>query len=95
VRGLSRVRGLVALLGDVVEHGSRAVEEVHASTAARGFAVAEWVAPSPRVRAVRAAHDLGVALSYEGVRVVTRAARSTLTLALDVAEIASPPRDAG
>lgn len=95
MRDLSRLRGLVALLGDVVEHGSRAVEEVHASAAARGFAIAEW-APhtSEHVRAIRVVHDATVAFSYESVRVVTRVVRSTASVALDVAERVAPaPRD--
>lgn len=93
MRELSRLRGLVALVSDVVEHGSRAVEEVHASTASRAFGLVE-LAPSTRahVRAVRVVHDAGVSLSYESVRFVTRGARVALCLALDVAEHVAEPR---
>ena len=36
-----RVRGLVKLAGEAVEHGSRAVERVHRATTARPFAILE------------------------------------------------------
>ncbi len=91
MRDLARLRGLLSLLADAVEHGSRAVEEVHSSSSARAFGVIELV-PSTRehVRAVRAVHDAGVALTYGGVRLVTRVVRASFTVGLDVAEAVAP-----
>lgn len=87
MRDLSRWRGLVTLVGEVVEHGSRSVEEIHKVTASRGFAIAGLlpVAEEP-LRVIRAVHDTSVSLTYAGVRGVTQVVKTTLTVALDVAE---------
>ena len=56
MRALRRWRGLVALVRDGVEHGSRAVEKVHLETAERTFAILE---ADPRRGAARAARPRG------------------------------------
>lgn len=87
MRDLSRLRGLVTLLGEVVEHGSRAVEDIHTVTAQRGFAVAElFPVPEEPLKIIRAVHDTSVSLTYASVRGVTHVVKTTLTVALDVAE---------
>ena len=41
--GVRRLRGLRALIGDAVEHGSVAVEKVHVATVARTYAAVRLV----------------------------------------------------
>jgi len=82
-----RLRGLKALVQDVVEHGSTAVQRVHLETAARPFVILELIpgiaAPAHTVRQV---HDLYVSGVYGTIRAVNRVVGKTLDVALDVAE---------
>jgi hypothetical protein len=84
---LRRWRGLGALLGDLVEHGSRAVERVHLETARRPFAVLELV---PLValpaRGVHLVHDAIVNGVYRLVRAGGRLASGGASALLDVVE---------
>jgi len=80
-------RGLKALVQDAVEHGSRAVEQVHIETARRPFAILERIpAVAGPSRAVRSVHDAAVATTYGAVRVVNRLVASTLDVALDAVD---------
>jgi hypothetical protein len=84
---LRRWRGLKVLVGDVVHHGSRAVERVHLETARRPFAVLELV---PLValpaRGVHLVHDAIAKGVYGLIRVGNRLAGGAAGTLLDVVE---------
>ncbi|MBL0197710.1 MAG: alpha/beta hydrolase [Myxococcales bacterium] len=93
-----RLRGLLDLATDVVEHGSRAVQEVHEATAARPFDILTAItAGSPALAAptaiVRAVHDASVASVYASIRLVNAAVSAAGGAALDLAH--APRDDAG
>ena len=82
---MNRLRGLRALLEDVVEHGTSAVERVHRATAARPFEVLDHVPPiAPAARGVRVIHDATVAGVYETIRQVNHLVGVTLSAAIDL-----------
>jgi hypothetical protein len=83
--GEQRLRGSIDLVHDAVEHGSRAIEDIHLATAARPFELLDRVPPiAAPVRAVRAIHDATVTFSYGMVRLVTTAVATTAHSVLDV-----------
>ena len=83
--GGRRLRGLVALAFDGLEHGSRAIERVHIETARRAFVVLEHVPPTaPVARIVRVTHDATVAAVHGAIRVTGRALGAVAFAALDV-----------
>jgi hypothetical protein len=64
-------RGVVALVGDAVEHGSRAIERVHLETAKRPFVILEHIpVVAPVARVVHVAHDATAMTVYGTIRVV-------------------------
>lgn len=82
-----RLRGLRTLVGEMVEHGSKAVEEVHIATAARTFVVLEAIAPITKpAKVVHVVHDAYVGSVYGIIRAVTRVVGKTADVALDAAE---------
>ncbi len=82
---MNRLRGLRALLEDVVEHGTTAVERVHRATAARPFDVLDHIPPvAPAARGVRLIHDATVAGVYETIRQVNHLVGVTLAAAIDL-----------
>ena len=84
---MKRLRGLRTLVGDVVEHGSKAVQEVHIATTNRTFVVLEAIPPiAAPAKAVHAVHDLSVSGVYGMIRLVNRAVGRTLDIAIDVAD---------
>ena len=84
---MKRLRGLRALVQDVVEHGSSAIERVHLATARRPFAVLESIpGVAPPARLVHAVHDVSVAGVYATIRLVNRAVGASVELALDAVE---------
>jgi len=84
-----RLRGLVALLADAVEHGSSAVEQIHRQTAGRPFAIVAAIPPLEEpVRAVHQFHQHVLTAVYGAVRLVNRWLGSSLA-----AVLARPPRD--
>jgi hypothetical protein len=84
---LKRLRGLQSLVQDAVEHGSKAVEDVHKATAGRTFVVLEAIPPIARpARAVHRVHDVSLSGVYGMIRVVNRVVGMTLEVALDVAD---------
>jgi hypothetical protein len=95
---MNRLRGLRALLEDVVEHGTTAVERVHMATAARPFDILDLTPIAPAARGVRAIHDATVAGVYETIRQVNHLVGATLSTAIDLydaqvegnGEVASP-----
>ena len=84
---LGRWRGLVALVGDAVEHGSRAIQRVQIETARRPFALLEHIpllaAPA---KIAHAAHDLGVTSVHEAIRAVNAVAGKTVDVILEHAD---------
>jgi hypothetical protein len=84
---IERLRGLRALVGDVVEHGSKAVEEVHKATAARTFFVLEAVPPIAKpAKVVHVVHDAWLTGVYGAIRVVNGLVGKTLDVAMDVVD---------
>ena len=82
-----RWRGLVALVRDAVEHGSRAVEKVQLETAARPFGILEQVPGlAEATRVVHVIHDATVSGVHGVVRAVSRAVVTTVDVGLRVAE---------
>jgi hydrogenase maturation factor len=82
-----RWRGLVALVRDAVEHGSRAVEKVQIETAGRPFGILEQIpAVAEPTRVVHVLHDATVSGVHGVVRAVARAVGATVDVALRVAE---------
>ena len=84
---MRRWRGLVALVRDAVEHGSRAVEKVQLETAGRPFGILEHIpAVAEPTRLVHAIHDATVSGVHGVIRAVGRTVATTVDLALRVAE---------
>jgi hypothetical protein len=89
---MKRLRGLRALVGEAVEHGSKAVEVVHKATAARTFFVLEAIPPIAKpAQVVHIVHDASLTGIYGIIRVVNRVVGKTLDVAMDVAEAQAPP----
>lgn len=82
-------RGLVALVADGVEHGSRAIERIQMETANRPFTLLEGL-PIPPIavpaRVIHAAHDACVSSVHLAIRFVNDTARSTIDTALALAD---------
>ena len=88
---MKRLRGLRALVEEAVEHGSKAVEDVHKATAARTFFVLEAIPPIAKpARVVHTVHDLWLSGVYGTIRVCNRVVGKTLEVAIDVAEQDEP-----
>lgn len=89
-----RWRGLVMLVRDAVEHGSRAIEKVHLESARRPFAILESIpAIEAPTKIVHTVHDLTVASVYGTIRAVNHVVGSTLDLALEHAPERDEPKD--
>jgi hypothetical protein len=87
-----RLRGLRALVQDVVEHGSKAVEEVHKATAARTFFVLEAIPPIAKpAKVIHVVHDASLTGIYGVIRAVNRVVGKGLEVALDVADSDEDP----
>jgi hypothetical protein len=83
----NRLRGLRALVEDMVHQGTTAVERVHKATAARPFDVLDAIPPiAPAAHGVRVVHDGIVSGVYEAIRQVNHLVGATLAVAIDVAE---------
>ena len=90
--GKKRLLGLRALLEDVVEHGSSAVERVHRETAERTFAVLAAIPPvAGPARVVHDVHDAALTGVYGSVRLVNRAVGAVLTVVIE--ETTKPDRE--
>ncbi len=91
---LKKWRGLKALVQDVVEHGSSAIERVHRATAERPFRILEKIPPiAAPTRIVRAIHDVAMTTSYASVRLVNRVVGASLDVVLDAVETRAPSQD--
>lgn len=79
-----QLRGLRALVGDAVEHGSAAVQKVHLATTDRTFRVLEAIPPiAAPVRLVHVVHDTSVTSVYALVRIVSRVVGKALDVVID------------
>lgn len=91
-----RLRGLVSLVVDAVEHGSRAVERLHLGTTQRTFDVLEAlpVVETP-ARVVHAVHDVSVRGVYGAIRLVNKGVGAAVDLGIQMAGAGlDAPRDA-
>ncbi len=87
MKDLQQWRGLKAMLQDAVEHGSRAVQQVHLETAKRPFAVLGYLpGVGGATRAIHRIHDVAVGTTYDAVRFVNGAVGSAIDVALDAVE---------
>ncbi len=78
-------RGLVALVADGVEHGSRAIERIQVETANRPFTILEGLPLAPiavPARVVHTVHDVVVSSVHLAIRFVNDTARNTIDTAL-------------
>lgn len=94
---LARWRGLVALVRDAVEHGSRAVERIQIETAKGPFTILEAIpGVAEPTRVVHAIHDATVTGVHGVVRLVARGVGATVDVVLKAAEpSASAPPEHG
>lgn len=64
-----RWKGLSSMIGDAVEHGSRAVERIHMATARRPFQIIEQIpAVAVPTKLVHGVHDAIVTQTYNQIR---------------------------
>jgi hypothetical protein len=84
---MKRLRGLKSLVGDAVEHGSRAIERVQIETAKMPFDLVERI-PGLEVPAggVRLLYNTGVSTTHGMIRLVNKVVGDTLDVVLDAVE---------
>ena len=71
---MSRWRGLVMLVSDAVEHGSRSVERLQKDVVRRPLELLTFIpAIEAPVVAIRHVHDLVVTTTHAGVRLANKA----------------------
>lgn len=76
-----RGRGLRMLVHDMVEHGSRAIEQVHRKTADRTFFALAEIAPIAKpVAVVHALHGAHLTAVYGAIRLANRGISAGLDL---------------
>jgi hypothetical protein len=84
---LARWRGVVALVRDAVEQGSRAIERVQIETARRPFTILEHIPPiALPARLVHVVHDVSVKTVHATIRAINGAVGVTVAVALEEAE---------
>jgi hypothetical protein len=92
---VKRWRGLKDLVEDAIDHGSRAIEEVHTQAGRWVFDVLERVpALATPARLARSVHETVVARTYATIRLVNRAIGGIAAVAIDAAEAAPRKRSA-
>jgi hypothetical protein len=88
----SRWRGVLTLVGQMVDQGAAAIERVHLETARRPFAILESIpilaVPAQSVHTV---HDATASSVYALVRIVNDAAGKSLDAAIDAVAFYSTP----
>ncbi|MCU0686247.1 MAG: hypothetical protein MUF34_29050 [Polyangiaceae bacterium] len=90
---MQRVRGLRALVEDIVEHGSRAVERVHLASAGRTFTILEHIPLiAEPARLVHTVYDASTGATYASVRLVNRAVGVMADLVIDAVEASPRPK---
>lgn len=83
---MRRWRGLAELVVDAVDHGSRAVEEVHGQAGRWVFDLLERVPPlAGPARLVRSLQQRAIAGTYKTIRLANRLAGGLVVLAIDAA----------
>lgn len=81
---LGRWRGLSALIGDVIEHGTTAVERIHMATARRPFQIIELIPPiAAPAKLVHVIHDAIVTNTYDQIRWVNSTVQKVVQAALN------------
>ena len=89
---LARWRGLVAIIGDAVEHGSAAVERIHMATAKRPFQIIEQIPPiAAPTKVVHGIHDAIVTNTYKQIRWVNAQVQKVAQVALQPTPPAADP----
>ncbi len=95
IKEQNRIRGLLALATEAVEHGSRAVERVHRATADRPFALIGLL-PAPvalPARGIKLVHDVSLTAVYGSIRIVNQAVAATVDVAFDLADAMKEPAE--
>ena len=83
----SKLRGLAALLRDVLEHGSRAAERLQLDSAARPFALLEAMPTLAGAATIgQAVHDGAVTAMHGILRGAATIVHATAEIVLDVIE---------
>jgi hypothetical protein len=90
---LQRWKGLSSLVGDAVEHGSKAIERIHMATARRPFEIIERIpAIGAPTKVVHGVHDAIVTNTYNQIRFWNSLVQSVVQSALpDAPEPESTP----
>lgn len=84
---MNRWRGLVVLVTDAVENGSKAVEKLQKETANRPFGVLEQIPPiAGPVKIIHSVHDFSVTTTHTAIRLVNRVARDAVDAVLATVE---------
>ena len=84
---MNRWRGLVVLVKEAVENGSRAVEKIQKETAARPFGLLEQIPPiAGPVKLVHGVYDLSVTTTHTAIRSVNKVVGDALDVALEAVE---------
>ena len=92
---MKRLRGVLHLVRDAVEHGSVAVERLQKQAASTPLRVLEALPPlAAPARQVRVLHDAGVSAVHGLVRLVNRGAGAAADTLLDVLEAREEAREA-
>ena len=88
---MNRWRGLVVLVTEAVENGSKAVEKIQKETANRPFGILEQIPPiAAPVKVIHAIHDVSVTTTHSAIRLVNRVVGDAV-----VAVLASADSDRG
>jgi len=88
---IKKWRGVVALLRDAVEHGSRAVEKVQLETAKRPFVVLEHIpAIATPTKVVHVAHDASVKTVHGIIRGVNAIVGTSIDVVLEHVDSEAP-----
>jgi hypothetical protein len=80
---MQRWKGLSSLVGDAVEHGSKAVERIHMATARRPFEIIERIPViAEPTKVVHGVHDAIVTNTYNQIRFWNSLVQSVVQSAL-------------
>lgn len=83
-KNIQHFRGLQALVTDAIEHGTKAIEQVHLRTAKRTFDVLEEISPiADPSKQIHNIHDNVVANVYSTIRSVNQLVGKTIESTLE------------
>lgn len=89
-----RLRGLRALVEEVVDQGTAAVGRAHLGTTGRTFTILEHVPPiAAPVRVVRIVYEGATGATYDAVRAVNYGVGRVLEASIDVADAVTRDSD--